>query len=231
MSGFALGQSDALSRTRRARRRNPVKFAPDEFHAIPPWGRGITSLAGMQTSVGWDAAGLGLRALKWLRSTAALAALVLAGLGLPAIAATYTARVVAIADGDTLTVLDAERRQHKIRLAGIDAPEKRQAWGQRAQQFLGERVFQRVVRIEVSKKDRYGREVGTVWLEGEDINLELLRAGLAWHYRAYEREQPPEDRARYADAEQQARERRQGLWSDAHPLAPWEFRRRARPGS
>ncbi|MEK9953173.1 MAG: thermonuclease family protein [Curvibacter sp.] len=185
----------------------------------------------MQTEVSWDASG---KSVPWKTSfsrTAALAALLLAGLCLPVAAATYTARVVAISDGDTLTVLDAERRQHKIRLAGIDAPEKHQAWGQRAQQFLGERVFQRVVRIEVSKKDRYGREVGTVWLEGEDINLELLRAGLAWHYRAYEREQPPGDRARYADAEQQARERRQGLWSDAQPVAPWEFRRRARPGS
>lgn len=139
--------------------------------------------------------------------------------------------MVGISDGDTLTVLDAEQRQRKIRLSGIDAPEKRQAWGQRAQQFLGERVFQRVVRIEVSKKDRYGREIGKIQLDGEDINLELVRAGLAWHYRAYEREQSGEERELYAQAEQQARERGQGLWSDAHPVAPWDFRRRERSGS
>ena len=167
----------------------------------------------------------------WFLRTAALAAFVLACLCAPAIAATYTARVIAISDGDTLTVLDADRRQHKVRLAGIDAPERHQAWGERARQFLGERVFQRTVRIEVSKMDRYGREIGKVLLDGNDINLELLRAGLAWHYQAYEREQPPDERARYANTEQQARERRQGLWSDPAPVAPWDFRQRQRRGT
>jgi endonuclease YncB( thermonuclease family) len=185
----------------------------------------------VQTEVSWDASGKSVPLKTWFRKTAALAALLLACLCLPVTAATYTGRVVGISDGDTLTVLDAERRQHKIRLAGIDAPEKRQAWGQRAQQFLGERVFQRMVRVEVSKKDRYGREIDKVLLDGEDINLELVRAGLAWHYRAYEREQPPDERGQYAEAELQARERRQGLWSDTHPVAPWDFRRRARSGS
>jgi endonuclease YncB( thermonuclease family) len=188
-------------------------------------------LVHVQTEVSWDASGKSVQWKTWFSRTAALAALLLACLCLPAIAATYTGRVVGISDGDTLTVLDAGRRQRKIRLAGIDAPEKRQAWGQRAQQFLGERVFQRVVRIEVSKKDRYGREIGKVLLDGEDINLELVRAGLAWHYRAYEREQPPEERELYAEAEKRARERRQGLWNDAHPVAPWDFRRRGRSGS
>jgi endonuclease YncB( thermonuclease family) len=191
----------------------------------------MTSLVGMQTEVGWDAPRILVPLKTWFRRTVALAALLLACLCLPVTAATYTGRVVGISDGDTLTVLDAEQRQRKIRLAGIDAPEKRQAWGQRAQQFLGDRVFQRVVRIEVSKKDRYGREIGKVLLDGEDINLELVRAGLAWHYRAYEREQPPEERGQYAEAEQQARERGLGLWSDTHPVAPWDFRRRARSGS
>nr|WP_298419658.1 thermonuclease family protein [Hylemonella sp.] len=185
----------------------------------------------MQTSIRWDAAEIPLRVQTWFRKTAALAALLLACLCPPALSATYTGRVVAISDGDTLTVLDAKQRQHKIRLAGIDAPEKRQAWGQRAQQFLGERVFQRVVRVEVSKTDRYGREIGKVLLDGDDINLELVRAGLAWHYRAYEREQPADEREQYAEAEQRARERRQGLWSDTQPVAPWDFRRRGRSGS
>ena len=184
----------------------------------------------MQTRVGGNLPGIPVRtlSLSWLIGVAAL---LLTCLSPPAIAATYTGRVVGIADGDTLTVLDAAQRQHKIRLAGIDAPEKHQAWGQRAQQFLGERVFQRVVRVEVSKKDRYGREIGKVLLDGEDINLALVRAGLAWHYRAYEREQPPQERGQYAEAELRARERRQGLWSDAHPVAPWDFRRLGRSGS
>ena len=143
----------------------------------------------------------------------------------PATATTYTARVIAISDGDTLTVLDAGNTQHKIRLAGIDAPEKRQAWGDRARQFLGEKVHQRMVQIEVEKKDRYGREVGRVLLDGEDINLALVRSGLAWHYKAYEREQTPDERAAYAEAERQARSRRLGLWHDAQPQAPWDYRK------
>ena len=177
--------------------------------------------------------GIPVRMKKWFSRTAALAVFLLACLCLPASATTYSARVIAISDGDTLTVLDADHTQHKIRLAGIDAPEKRQAWGERARQFLGERVHRRLVQIEVGKKDRYGREVGKVLLDGEDINLELLRSGLAWHYRAYEREQAPLDRASYADAERAARARRLGLWSDAHPVAPWDFRRTAKgsPGA
>jgi endonuclease YncB( thermonuclease family) len=185
----------------------------------------------MQTRVDGNTSGAPAYINTWLRKTTAFAALLLACLSLPAIAAApYTGRVVAISDGDTLTVLDADRREHRVRLAGIDAPERRQAWGDRARQFLGERVFQRTVRIEVSKRDRYGREVGKVLLDGNDINLELLRVGLAWHYRAYGQEQPPEERARYAATEQQARERRQGLWSDIAPVPPWEFRQKGRSG-
>lgn len=175
----------------------------------------------------WGAADLLLQVRAWCRRGVVLAAC----LCLPATAATYTARVIAIADGDTLTVLDAGNTQHKIRLAGIDAPEKRQAWGDRARQFLGARVHQRMVQIEVDKKDRYGREVGKVLLDGEDINLELLRSGLAWHYKAYEREQPPGERASYADAERQARARRLGLWRDAQPQAPWDYRKGLRPSA
>ncbi len=159
----------------------------------------------------------------------ALATLLLACFSLSATAATYTGRVVAISDGDTLTVLDADRRQHKIRLAGVDAPEKRQPWGQRARQSLGELVFGRVVEIEVSKMDRYGRAIGRVRVDGMDVNLELLRRGLAWHYKTYEREQPAGERHAYAQAERQARASRQGLWSDERPIAPWDYRKGHRP--
>lgn len=185
----------------------------------------ITSLVFMQTSIRWNAAGIPVRVQKWFRRTAVL---LLSCLCLPAIAATYTGRVVSISDGDTLTVLDAGQRQRKIRLAGIDAPERRQAWGERARQFLGQRVHQRIVRIETGKTDRYGREVGKVWLDGEDVNLALVRAGLAWHYRAYAREQAVQDRLGYARAEQEAREERRGLWSDPEPQAPWDYRAVAR---
>lgn len=140
-----------------------------------------------------------------------------------------TGRVVAIADGDTLTALDERKVQHKIRLAGIDAPEKRQAYGQRSRQSLADLVFNRVVQVELGKKDRYGRDIGKVMLVGQDINLVLLRQGLAWHYKAYEREQSVEDRVLYAQAEQQARASGLGLWRDARAIPPWEFRQAGRP--
>ncbi len=170
-----------------------------------------------------------LRAENSFRKARALAVLLLVCLAFSSPATVLTGRVVAIADGDTLTALDERKVQHKIRLAGIDAPEKRQAYGQRSRQSLADLVFNRVVQIELGKKDRYGREIGKVMLDGQDINLELLRLGLAWHYKAYEREQSVEDRALYAQAEEQARARRMGLWRDDQPLAPWAYRRGARP--
>ena len=85
---------------------------------------------------------------------------------------TYTARVVSIADGDTVTVLDAENRQHKIRLVGIDAPEKHQPYGNVSRMHLGKLVHQRTVTVETNKRDKYKRELGKVILDGKDINLE-----------------------------------------------------------
>lgn len=137
-------------------------------------------------------------------------------------------KVVRVADGDTITVLDAQMRQHKIRLAGIDAPERRQAFGHRALEFLASLVASQQVDIETEKTDKYGRSVGKVLLQGRDVNLAVLVAGLAWHYKAYESEQTPEDRMLYASAEQDAREQRKGLWVDPSPEPPWTWRHLAR---
>ena len=134
--------------------------------------------------------------------------------------------VVSVSDGDTITVLDSTQAQHKIRLSGIDAPEKKQSYGQRSKQSLSDLVFNQRVTVEWVKRDRYGRIVGKVVLpSGADANLQQIKRGMAWHYKAYEREQPPEDRAAYAEAERVAREARAGLWQDAQPVPPWEFRR------
>jgi endonuclease YncB( thermonuclease family) len=133
--------------------------------------------------------------------------------------------VVGVSDGDTITVLDAGKVQHKVRLAGIDAPEKRQPFGDAAKRALSDLVFQKSVRVSWNKTDKYRRLVGVVRPEatGADANLEQLRAGLAWHYKAYEAEQAPAERARYAAAEAQARAARLGLWRDPSPLPPWVF--------
>lgn len=139
-------------------------------------------------------------------------------------------QVVAIADGDTVTVLDASNKQWKIRLLGIDAPEKKQAFGQKSKANLSDLVFNKQVSAEYSKKDKYGRTVGKIIVDGVDANLEQVRAGLAWHYKKYEREQPVDDRAAYANAEEQARAEKKGLWVDAEPTPPWDWRKLKKNG-
>lgn len=137
-------------------------------------------------------------------------------------------KVVRVADGDTITVLDAQMQQHKIRLAGIDAPERRQAFGQRSREFLATLVAAQQVEVETEKTDKYGRSVGKVLLQGRDVNLAVVAAGLAWHYKEYESEQSPADRLLYSNAEQEARDLRKGLWVDPAPEAPWDWRHNGR---
>lgn len=132
--------------------------------------------------------------------------------------------VVGVSDGDTITVLDGSKQRHVVRLMGIDAPEKAQAFGQKAKQSLSELVFDRDVSVTWFKHDRYGRTVGQVRLDGTDVCLEQIKRGFAWHYKQYEREQSVEDRSRYADAEKEARIARIGLWADETPIEPLKFR-------
>ena len=139
-----------------------------------------------------------------------------------------TGRIVSIADGDTVTLLDADKRQHKIRLSGIDAPERRQAFGNRSRQHLGELVFGKQVTADCPKTDRYKRALCKLQVDGVDANLAQVAAGMAWHYREYEREQSLMDRLRYAHAEGRAQEEQRGLWADRAPVAPWDFRRAKR---
>lgn len=139
-------------------------------------------------------------------------------------ATTLQGRVVEIADGDTVTVLDANMTQHRIRLSGIDAPEKKQPFGQRSQQSLAALVFTKNVTVEYSKRDRYGRIVGKILANNTDMSLEQVRRGLAWHYKTYEREQSGEDRRLYSAEEERARAARRGLWREPNPTPPWEYR-------
>ena len=131
-----------------------------------------------------------------------------------------------MSDGDTITVLDASKVQHKVRLAGIDAPEKGQAFGNRSKENLSRLAFDKTVAAHCHKKDRYGWAVCKVMRGATDANLEQVRAGMAWWYREYAKEQSPEDRVSYAVAEEHARAGRIGLWKDAKPVPPWEWRMR-----
>jgi endonuclease YncB( thermonuclease family) len=143
-------------------------------------------------------------------------------------AASIFGRVVAVSDGDTLTVLDADNTQHKIRVAGIDAPEKNQPFGQNSKRGLSDCAFGRTVEIVGDKRDKYRRTVGKVIADGRDCGLDQIKAGLAWHYKAYEREQSKTDRTEYSQAEEQAKTAGSGLWADPAPVPPWEWRARNR---
>lgn len=150
-------------------------------------------------------------------------------------AETIEGRVVGVSDGDTITVLDRDQRQVKIRLSGIDAPEKAQPYGQRSKQNLSGLVFNKEVRVEWHKRDKYKRTLGKVWVQPPDCNecaktldanLAQLTAGMAWWYRQYAKEQPIEDQNRYSQAEADAQTRGIGLWADPNPMPPWVWRHR-----
>ena len=140
---------------------------------------------------------------------------------------TLSGKVIAVADGDTLTVLVAQQ-QIKIRVSGIDAPEKKQSFGQRAKQGLSDCAFGKWVEVDWRKTDRYGRTLGKVISGGADCGLLQIEHGLAWHYKAYAKEQTPQDQTDYASAENEARAKHIGLWSDPSPEPPWDFRHKKR---
>ena len=128
-------------------------------------------------------------------------------------AATLEGSVVGIADGDTITILDATKAQYKIRLAGIDAPEKKQDFGNVPKRSLSDMVFNQQVKVDWDKSDRYGRLVGKVLLNGKDVNLEQIRLGMAWYYRKYKNELVFDDRISYPQAEEDAMKK--SLWTMA----------------
>jgi len=156
----------------------------------------------------------------------------------PSAADLLEGRVVRIADGDTLTVLTYSQSQVKVRLAGIDAPERAQPFGERSKQNLARLVAGKPVEIRWHKRDRYGRLVGQVWVVSPDARcqgagcpktldagLAQVTVGLAWHYKKYAGEQSEQDRERYSFAEVEARARRAGLWREGDPVAPWDWRK------
>ena len=175
-----------------------------------------------------------------LARAVAVATAVVAVLGADAAAAAELhGRVVRVTDGDTVVVLDGAREQHKVRVQGIDAPERAQPFSDRSKQQLSRLVFGRDVVVRWDKRDRYGRIVGTVLAakpgcdepacaKTVDAGLAQVKAGLAWWYRQYAKEQTPAERKAYEAAEGRARKARRGLWSQPEPTPPWAFRRAKR---
>ncbi|HKQ23147.1 MAG TPA: thermonuclease family protein [Burkholderiales bacterium] len=146
----------------------------------------------------------------------------------PAAAETLSGYVVGVADGDTITLLDGNKVLYRIRLAGIDAPEKGQPFGKVSGQHLAELAFSKQASADCNKIDRYERLVCTVYVDGKDVGLAQLDAGLAWWYRKYANEQPPQQRLEYDMAETKAYVDRIGLWQDKNPIPPWEWRKAER---
>jgi len=134
----------------------------------------------------------------------------------------FQGKCVGIADGDTITVLTEDKTQHKIRLYGIDCPEKGQDFGHKAKQFTSDKVFGKTVEVEAIDKDRYGRTVGMVSIRGQSLNEELLRTGYAWVYTRYCKKPFC---AQWGLLQQQARANKKGLWAHPNSVAPWDFRR------
>lgn len=169
--------------------------------------------------------------------------LLLAGLlALPLLAAAEprTCLVVGVSDGDTLTArcgAAGNFEQIKVRFNGIDAPEKKQPFGERSKQALSDLVYMKEVALDCPKTDRYGRSVCRVTVAPTsspagpktlDAGLAMISIGMAWWYRAYAREQTPQERAQYEFAENEARAKHIGLWRDADPVPPWDWRKERR---
>lgn len=134
---------------------------------------------------------------------------------------TLSCHVVGISDGDTLICLTEQKRQIKVRLRGIDAPEKAQAYGQKAKQHLSDLVYGKTVMLDVADTDRYGRTVAVAVSGNLNVNRKMVEDGYAWAYRQY-------GGGEYVGAELAARSARKGLWQDANPVNPADFRQNGR---
>jgi endonuclease YncB( thermonuclease family) len=154
-----------------------------------------------------------------------LLALFLAHCSLIGSAFAFPACVISVADGDTITVLDADNRQIRVRLYGIDCPERKQPYGNRARQATAEAVMGQEVNVHEMDKDRYGRTVAIVAAPGREmLNAWLVKEGLAWVYPQYCKRSDPCDRLK--NLEQEARAAKRGLWKEAGAVEPWVWRKR-----
>ena len=130
------------------------------------------------------------------------------------------ANVIRIADGDTFTMVFENGFDVRVRLNGIDSPEKKQAFSKRAKQTLSELIYNKEVKVYYESKDRYGRVLGDVFVNNLNVNREMIKRGMAWHYKQYS------DDETLAQLEVEARRNKSGLWADPNPVAPWEFRKK-----
>lgn len=133
----------------------------------------------------------------------------------------FTVKVVGISDGDTFTAINRDNLQIKFRISGIDAPEKKQAFGNKSKEYLSSLIFRKTVTVDVQSRDGWGRYITYVYTpDGKDVSLLMIQAGMAWHFKKYDSNE------KYSNAEIMARKGGKGLWHDTAPIAPWDFRAR-----
>ncbi|WP_373974488.1 thermonuclease family protein [Chitinibacter sp. SCUT-21] len=137
-------------------------------------------------------------------------------------------QVVGVADGDTVTVLDDDKKQYKLRLAYIDAPEKAMPFGQAAKKSLSDLVYGQTIQADIDDVDRYGRGVARITKGAQDINFQQVVNGYAWHYTQYAKTQSGSDYSRYQSAQEAAQRDQSGLWADKNPTPPWDWRKAKR---
>jgi endonuclease YncB( thermonuclease family) len=130
----------------------------------------------------------------------------------------FTGKVVKIVDGDTFDILDSLNKVSRIRMNGIDAPEKKQAYGQKSKEMLGKWCFAKTVLVKVYSKDRNGRLIADSYVNGRSLSLIMIEEGMAWHFKKYSND------TLLATAEIHARTAKKGLWYDPAPIAPWQYR-------
>jgi endonuclease YncB( thermonuclease family) len=159
-------------------------------------------------------------AASWRQATESLENLGAAREGQPIPEYNLVGRVVRVADGDTVSVLDHSNTQHKVRLFGIDTPERDQPHGKTSTRALARWVADKTVGVVVVDVDEYGRTVGTLYQKDTNINVAMVAAGHAWWYQHY----APHNRL-LATSEQRAREQQKGLWATPNPISPWDWRR------
>ena len=141
-------------------------------------------------------------------------------LSLSLFSAEIIGKVVGVSDGDTITVLDEmDKGKFRIRLDKIDAPEKKQAFGNKAKQYLSSLIFGKQVSVRFKEIDRYGRVLGVIYCDGAEINLVMVQNGYAWHYSYYDKAPA------YIQPEKQARTDKKGLWAEPNPINPYQFRK------
>ena len=131
----------------------------------------------------------------------------------------FPVRVVGISDGDTFTALNRDNLQLKIRLSGIDAPEKKQAYGNKSKEFLSSLIFGKSIVIDIQSQDSWGRYIAYAYTpDGQDVSYLMIESGMAWHFLKYD------NNSSYENAEKEACYARRGLWADSDPIAPWNYR-------